>query len=781
MRQRWVHTKFFKLITAKAFSHALIFVAIFFISCQAQRPRKAYKTGKQAFEQNEYIRAIGWLSIAINSQKKQYDKAYIYRGKSYLALDRENEAINDFVKATQLKPNNAEMPLKASELLYKAGEYNKALQYATTTLDRDSANFKALKIQALSLTHTGKAESALILVDQAAQIKEDAELLYAKALASDSLGLTDYAIAYYKESIEKRPNFKPPYQALGKLLAKNGYYDRAIDVFTQSAKYFNDIESLRLRSILFGIKGNHKAQINDITKILTLNPSRVDLYFQRAVLYKKVNLLQNALTDINNYLKWDPFSSQALLIKGKLLEKLHMDTEAIGVFEDIVNHSNQKEDINYAKEAIHRLKQEKYPPNIKITSPAGPGNKTIALNKNAKNVTIKGIVTDASKVIEIRISGEKANFKETNNKYSFSYEITTDTLTQFEIQATDVYNNTNTSTYKIIRAEKEPPQVFLTSPVLNADSTITANKQQIALQGYIKEQSTLKHLIISGKEISTKNKKGNYFFQDKIDLLNVDTIEIEAVDYFSNASRIKIPIIIPDSVTTTSTPMGKTWLVLISSEKINNHKIEPVETLRKKLVTQLENFILDSIVLIRSPKKEKLERKLLFELPKATKDHRVESLVIYYIGPGMTYNNFSYWILDTDKPNKKYATLNTSLLRTISEAFDFIRFKTIVSESVQIGKNILETKEGFNNRPCESMKRLPDKGHFFIGINVERWSDYESKILQKLRETIEMKKPCFSPSNMLLNKIDHISYGALKDNSTPMFPVIIYRKVSEND
>src|SRR6056297_1498248 len=113
MRQRWVHINFFRMISAKAFTHALIFVAIFFISCQAQKPRKAYKTGKQAFEQKEYIQAIGLLSIAINSQKKQYDNAYIYRGKSYLALDRESEAISDFVKATQLKPNNPEMPLKA--------------------------------------------------------------------------------------------------------------------------------------------------------------------------------------------------------------------------------------------------------------------------------------------------------------------------------------------------------------------------------------------------------------------------------------------------------------------------------------------------------------------------------------------------------------------------------------------------------------------------------------------------------------------------------------------
>ncbi len=776
MWQKWVHNNFTQIISAKTALYALLLTCILLIGCQAQKPRKAYKTGKQAFEQNEYIRAIGWLSIAINSQKKQYDNAYIYRGKSYLALERESEAIKDFVKATQLKPNNAEMPLKASELLYKAGEYNKALQYATTTLDRDSANFQALKVQALALTHTGKAESALILVDQAAQIKEDAELLYAKALASDSLELTDYAIAYYKESIEKKPNFKPPYHALGKLLAKNGYYDRAIDVFTQSAKHFNDTESFRLRSILYGIEGNTKAQINDITKILTLNPSRVDLYFQRAVLYKKVNLLQNALADINNYLHWDPLSSQALLIKGKLLEELHMDTEAIDVFEDIVEHSQNKDDVNYAKEAIRRLKQEKYPPNIKIISPAGPGNKTIALSENAKKITIKGIVTDASKIEEIRISDENVNFQKNNNNYSFSHEITTDTLTQFNIKATDTYNNTNLSTYKIIRTEKEPPIVFITSPVLNTDSSITASKQQITLKGYIQEQSALRHLIVSGKKITTKYKKGTYFFQDKIDLLNVDTIEIEAVDYFSNTSRLKIPINIPDSVTTTSTPMGKTWMVLISSENIDNHKIKPIENLRKKLTNQLKHFILDSVVLIQSPQKEELERKLLFELPQVTKNQRVESLVIYYIGPGMTYNNFSYWILNSGTPDKKYAILNTSLLRTVSEAFDFIRFKTIVSESVHIGKNILETKEEFNNLTCENMKRLPDKGLFYIGIKVEKWSDYESKILQQLHETVEMKKNCFSPSNMLLNKIDNISYGILKENNTPMFPVIIYLK-----
>ena len=741
-----------------------------------QRPGKAYRTGKSAYENKEYIRAIGWLDVAINSQKKKYNDAYIYRAKSHLALDREEKALKDFIIASKLFPNNYKNALQASRLSYKLGKHNQALQYATTTLDRDSANFDALKLQALALIHTGSSESALIVCERAQKLNEDAELLYAKALASDSLGLNDYAIAYYNEAIKINPVYKPPYHDLGRLLVKNDYIDKAIDIFSQAARRFNDIESYRLRAILYNVTGNTQAQIKDITKIITLNPARIDLYYTRAELYKKVNQLQNALVDISYYLKWDTTSANAWLLKGKILKELYMKSEAIQAFINVDKYTTDSAMLKYAESSIYELRKEQYPPQIIVTHPEGPGQTTIAISRNQQTLQIKGVIKDDSPIAELLISGKNVPIK---NK-SFDHQIVLDTM-HIVIKATDTYGNTSSKTYRIIETEKTAPTIVLNLPKITNTNVLVAAQTNITIKGYIEETSNLKELVIGNKKVNFTKKGNKYYFSDQLDIKNIDTLKIAAEDYFSNTGHKEFPVIIPDSVEIQGSPMGKTWVLIIATDSIKNNKINQVVNLRKALTKNYSKFIIDSLIVWKNMTKEKLERELLFKLPQMARINRVNALLIHYIGPGITQGAYTYWVTNTSDPAKKYGELNTSILRTVTEALEQVKYKTIISESVNLSENMVRFVDSCTCENCIDIQRFPDGGQFFLSLKIDNLKGYASIVDKHLNKAIESQKRCFSPSMIHRNGNKKIKIGRFRNLNERMFPVILYLKESTEE
>lgn len=743
------------------------------MSLHAQRPGKAYRTGTQAFKNGEYIRAVGWLSIAIEAQKSKFNDAYYFRAESYCAMNRIDDAIKDYIVASKLFPDRADITLKTSRLLYNQKNYNEALQFATSTLDIDTANFEAMKIQSLALTHMGNAESGLMISDQASQIKEDAEVLYAKALASDSLGLIDYAIAYYNEAISINKSFKPPYHDMGRLLVRNGYLEKALDVFTQAAKEFNDPDSYRLRSLIYGVKGNTLAQISDLTKILTLEPTRIDLYFERAEQYKKVNLLQNGLSDITYYIKWDPYSSAAWLLKGQLLEKLYMNSKAIEAFEKVLEYAVEKNQIDYANQAIFKLKKEKYPPKISIISPPVPDKTSISLGKNQNKVLIKGKAEDASKIKYVLINGKKSKITKINGGVNFSIQMTVDTISFISITAADEYNNVVSNTYKILRVEKNPPRLFLQSPVLTVDSAIEVTQSKLAIKGFFYESSGLKWLRINGKTIQPQEVDDRYYFNDKLDVINNDSLIIETSDYFSNEITYRFNLLHSDTINSFSSPLGKSWYVLVVTDSIER-VLPEIRQYKTELIKKLKHYDLDSLIVISSANKEILERKLIFELPEAIRQNRIETMILHVVSPGVTKGGFTYWMTPKLQGKKPYDLLNTSILRTYFNANKFIKYNTVISESVSVGSNVFEPVNDCNCKDCNEIQNYPDGGQLIVNINVANWHTYKSPYLSLLDTALKNNKRCFSVGSFASKKTLNVSFGTLKGNDMQAFPATIY-------
>lgn len=744
------------------------------IALNAQRPKKAYRIGKASYENGEYIRAVGWLTLAINSQKKKFDDAYLYRGKSYLSMNRRVEAAEDFKIATQILPSNVEAPLKSARLMLELKEYTQALQYATITLDRDTANFEAMKLQAMALANTGSAESALITIDAIAQFRTDAELLYIKAVASDSLGLTDYAIAYYKEAIDENKVFKPAYHALGILLAKNGHYIKSVQTFSQAAKRFNDEESYYYRSLINNKLGHKQSEIVDITKILTLNSSRIDLYYKRAILFKEQNLLLNALSDIDIYLRWDSISAPAWIFKARLLNELLMSKKALFAYKQVLKISDNQEYIKESEKNIFELNTEDIPPVIELKIGSINITHAIMADKDANEIVIKGTVTDDSKIESVKVNGTNVNFGLlVKNKYVFKANINSNAVNAVTIQATDVYGNTATMKLPIVKTHSKNRTVFLTTPNLRPDSTILATKPHLTVSGYYMSDAFFSTLKINGKEVSGSLKNNKFYFTDRLEINNIDTLIIEATDVYANIIKYNYPILKEYNVDKTTSTLGKTWVVVIAADNVDEHVLPAIRNHRDSLIEAYKQFNIDSLVVLSGRSKESLERDLLFSLPQQLAYNRVDAILLHYIGPGIKEGSFSYLIVDGDHENP-YAKINTSFFKTVISALGNTSFRTLIMETIVSGKSLINASHSNSYANCSKIDRIPDQGVFLLSVPIKNWFTYQSPVLKSLTDSITNNQNCFMPTNINQYCKDVI-FGGSENNSTPVFPVILYK------
>lgn len=746
------------------------------LSMVAQRPQKVYHIGKTSYENSEYIRAIEYLTLAINAKKSKFDDAYLYRGRSYIRMGQKKEAVGDFTIATQLIPNNIEAPLASSRLLYELQNYSQSLQYATITLDRDTSNFEAMKLQSLTLAFTGSAESALMVADAAAEIKIDAELLYAKALASDSLGLTDYAIAYYKESIKKNRSFKPAYHALGKLFVRNGLYKNGIETFSMASKQFNDDESFYYRSLIHRKLGNKQSQIVDIAKRLTLNSAQIHLYYDRAQLFKDLDLLQNALADINIYLKWDSLSSTAWFLKAQIVNDLLMKEQAIKSYKKVLKLTENPVNRRTAENAIFKLKKEDAPPIIEIKTDNETSTQVIPVSDSQKILIIKGSATDNNEITSIKINNIQTDFGYLqNNRYVFKASINTDSTQLIKVEAIDIYNNKASKTYSIIKTNPKKRRIILTSPALSPDNTIKTNTAQLKVAGYFEKEASFKNIKINGKVVQSTFRNDKYYFTDRLDIENTDTLNIIAEDTYSNMIRFDYPIHKDNTISNRTSAMGKTYIIIIAADSINGEILPTIRNHRDSLINAYSKFAIDSLIVRSGQTKEQLERDLLFNIPKMLEQNRIDAALIHYLGAGISEPNFSYLITNGDS-KKRYTTVNTSIFRTAMNSLDNIPYKTLITETIPIGKNVARAVDSCNCGPCTQVDRFPDEGVFALSIAVKNWFTYKSPLLKALQKSISEKQHCFSPSIITKENTRKHIFGGVINNSSKIFPIVLYRK-----
>jgi len=98
-------------------------------------------------------------------------------------------------------------------------------------------------------------------------------------------------------------------------------------------------------------------EIDSISQIIKLNTSNEDLYYNRAILYFKINELENALNDVNTGLSINSKSDRFFYLQALIyLKKKHMDSALESIDESIKISKSEKN--YYLRGKIHFARDE---------------------------------------------------------------------------------------------------------------------------------------------------------------------------------------------------------------------------------------------------------------------------------------------------------------------------------------------------------------------------------------------------------------------------------------
>lgn len=202
-----------------------------------------------ALHQQAYDLARDTLTYLLHKRYRQ-DDMRLYLARVARESGHPNKAIHYFL-AVSGGEVRLHAHVQAARLLYQQGRSDRAVQVMQQLRHQYPAHAPSLyAAQARMLQRVGKAKQALALLNSAIDRPGTVyELLYARAMVAEKLGMADQAIADLRRVLELRPDSAVALNALGYTLADHGrhleqaraYIERALKMQPENPAFLDSM------------------------------------------------------------------------------------------------------------------------------------------------------------------------------------------------------------------------------------------------------------------------------------------------------------------------------------------------------------------------------------------------------------------------------------------------------------------------------------------------------------------------------------------------------------
>lgn len=685
----------------------LVIIIAWGLVVNAQSAKKYYKNAKKLFDIKQYEAAIGELNNAIDINN-QFTNAYVFRAQINELTENCQQAAADFEKAASLDPKTVSNYYNAGRNYYKTEQYEQAMQMLTEAVIYDKNHFQALQYKALTHIKLEQYTDALLVIEIALQLNQTYLCYYIKGVANDSLKKYFAAIVDYKQAIELNPDYNKPYIAAIKAYQKINQVNDALELANKTIKKFETLPDAYLaRSVIYKTLNDIPNAINDLSKLLTLKTEPENILLTRGQYYFEYGQYQNSRSDFSRIISLNDQHATAYYWRARSSEELLENQFAIADYKRFISIANTQNINNQlvenANNRLYSLQYENNKPIILINVPVIIENNKMIVLKTAKNIEIMGTITDQSPIKSFSINNNTVNLAPDN---SFVHPIIIDTLTVIAFKATDVYNNTTLTEYKLVRIERDAPEIKIISPFTGHTGVInvTNNQKQLQLDGIIIDESYITKLFIDENPIPVNTQSFNPQFSANINITNVGFITIKAIDQYNNQTETNIIINRTDQNLSNNNPMGITWAFFIENTDYTNFdKLQgPVNDINE-LKKAFAQYRFDKIIHKKNLTKEQIDRFFAIELRDSIKANNINNILIWYAGHGNYTNQTGYWI-PVDATNDEFTHFNINTLKAHLQNYNnLLNHILIVSDACQSGAAFyLSSRALSSNVNCNS-------------------------------------------------------------------------------
>lgn len=699
-------TKFNSTMKTTIFTIRLLLVMILLIDSfllPAQTNAKQfYKQGIKDKNAKKFTSAIDNLSKAIELNNTEVDY-FKERAEVYDSINNFEKAVADYEKII-LMEKNADNNFKTGQYYFKLSRYQDASKmfYETNIINKKFV--PAYQQNAISKIYLKDFAGAINDCDKAINYESGSFIsYYYKAIALDSSGEYLAAVNNYEKAInlaksikkqEEKPDFKVYYSEFATAQRNSGLFDESLKNYNTALSYDNsDADIYFLRGIAYFKKSDFKSALEDYNKSIFINNKNPKVFYERAMVNKQLSNFQSAIDDLSKLLLFDANVIEGYSLRGNCYEEMGKYTEAIKDYEKSLSINPKitevKNFLASAKQKLYEKNREAIPPIITLILPDANDKKEIQIPDNKMNFTIKGRIKDDSHIKIILVNSIPANFDKESLNPDFLAEIPVQSIEKITIKVSDVYSNTDSISFSIIRTETVPPIITLKTPFATSDYVIDLHDEQsqIYVEGEIKDESTIQSIVVEGVAASYELNKINPVFSAKINISEKDTISIIAVDKFGNSIINRYSINRQNgSVDKGGNPMGRTYVVFVQNSNYENmQSLDGPANDITLMKSALANYKIDKIIHNENMTKKNLDKFFSIELRDIVKANGVTSVLIWFAGHGKYINETGYWIPVDGNKDDESTLFSVIALKAYMKSYSNVLHSLVISDACESG------------------------------------------------------------------------------------------------
>jgi len=235
--------------------------------------------GLDAVEAQAFTQAVTYLGQAIEANSTpgalNPSAAYFFRGNAYYAQGQYAAAVQDYARAVEFKPEDADAVYNHGVALQATGDEAGAIQRYDQVIELQPDYAEAFNNR--GVIHRSRAEFDLAIndLDQAVRLKpQDATILTNRGNVYYSQGSFDRAIQDYDQAIQLQPGLAEAFNNRGGAYQNKGDHARAIQDYDKAIQLQPDYaEAYRNRGTAYISTGNYDRALQDFDQSLQLNPN----------------------------------------------------------------------------------------------------------------------------------------------------------------------------------------------------------------------------------------------------------------------------------------------------------------------------------------------------------------------------------------------------------------------------------------------------------------------------------------------------------------------------
>jgi tetratricopeptide (TPR) repeat protein len=194
-----------------------------------QRAEPLFRQALAHIEARDFDKATDALAEVIRLAPAHVD-AVAERASLSLRLGKAKEAVADYTRAIELRPEAPAIYLGRGRAHLKLGQFDQAIEDFSAAAKLAPAEWEAYHRRGLAHTARKNHEQAIADFSQAIRLHPDfSELYLHRALAYTQTGRFDLAIGDYSEQIRLNPQAPAAYNFRARLYSRQGRYSAAVD------------------------------------------------------------------------------------------------------------------------------------------------------------------------------------------------------------------------------------------------------------------------------------------------------------------------------------------------------------------------------------------------------------------------------------------------------------------------------------------------------------------------------------------------------------------------